>query len=87
MLIHGHSLYDVTAHVWCVVIVINITGPILGPYAKLRKATFSYVLSVCLCTWDNSTPTEQIFMKRIILVFFQNISKNQVYLKSDKNNG
>jgi len=35
----------------------------LNVFAKLRKATIKFVTSVCLSAWNNSTPTEQIFMK------------------------
>jgi hypothetical protein len=32
---------------------------ILGAFAKLRKATVSFV--ICLTTWNNSDPTGRIF--------------------------
>jgi hypothetical protein len=35
----------------------------LDAFAKLRKATISFVLSVRLFAWNNSTPTRRIFMK------------------------
>jgi len=36
----------------------------LGAFAKLRKATISFViLSVRLSAWNNSAPTGRIFMK------------------------
>ena len=37
--------------------------PFLGAFAKLRKATVSFVVCVCPSTWNSSVPTEQIFMK------------------------
>jgi len=41
--------------------------PILDAFAKLRKATISFVMSVCpsvrLSAWSNSAPTGGIFMK------------------------
>ena len=41
--------------------------PLLGAFAKLRKATISFVMSalssVRLCAWNNSVPTGRIFMK------------------------
>ena len=53
--------------------------------AKLRKATISFImslcLSVCLSAWK-STPTGRILMKFDIGVFFENMSK---ILKFHKN--
>ena len=52
--------------------------PYLGAFAKLRKATISFVVSVCLfvrpSTWNNSAPSERIFMKLCIREFFENLS-------------
>ena len=46
---------------------------------KLRKATTSFVMSVCLSVCpsarNNSAPTERIFIKVDILVFFENLSR------------
>ena len=81
MLIHGASIYDVTVRAWCVLGVVKVTGPILGAFARFRITIVNFVLSVRLSEWNNSTPTERIFMKRLILVFFENVKKIQVYLK------
>jgi hypothetical protein len=61
----------------------------LGAFAKLRKATMSFVVSVCL-----SVRTEQLdshwrdFDEIWYLGFFRkSVEKIQVSLKSDKNNG
>ena len=39
----------------------------LGAFAKFRKATISFVMSVCpsvyLSAWNNSAPTGQIFIE------------------------
>jgi len=35
----------------------------LGSFAKLRKATTCFVMSVRLSAWNNSAPTGRIFMK------------------------
>jgi hypothetical protein len=35
----------------------------LGAFAKLRKATISFVMSVRLPSWNISAPTGRIFMK------------------------
>ena len=62
--------------------------PYLGVFAKLRKATLSFVMSVRPSAWNNSAPTERIFMKFYILIFFRkSVFKVQVTIKSDKNNG
>ena len=52
----------------------------LGEFAKLRKATVSFVMSLCLsvclsvCPFalSSSPPTGQILMKFDVLVFFEN---------------
>jgi hypothetical protein len=55
-----------------VVINVEIAGnenyaSVLGAFAKLRKATISFVLSVCLSVrlsaCNNSAPTGRIFLK------------------------
>jgi hypothetical protein len=50
----------------------------LGAFAKLRKATVSFVVSVCLSAWNSSAPTGRILIKFV--------DKIEVALKSDKNN-
>jgi hypothetical protein len=35
----------------------------LGALAKLRKATISFVMSVCPSEWNNSAQTKRVFMK------------------------
>jgi hypothetical protein len=37
--------------------------PILGAFAKLRKVTISFVVSVRLSPWNNWAPTGRIFVK------------------------
>jgi hypothetical protein len=44
----------------------------LGAYAKLRKATVSF-MSVRLSAWNNSAPTRRIFMKFYIYGFLENM--------------
>jgi len=34
----------------------------LGALAKLRKARISFVMPVCLSTWNNSAPAQEIFV-------------------------
>jgi hypothetical protein len=61
---------------------------ILGAFAKLRKATVSFVTSVCPSAYNKSAPTRSIFIIYDILVFFEkSVEKIQVSLKSDNNNG
>jgi len=56
---------------------------ILGAFAKLRKLTVSFVMSVRPSAWDNSAPTRRILFKFRIQVFAENVEKIQVSLKSD----
>ena len=65
---------------------------LFGAFAKLRKATVSFVmsvrLSVCLPARDNSASTGWVFMKFDIWAFFEKtVEKIQVSLKSATNNG
>ena len=48
---------------------------ILGTVTKLWKVTFSFVMSDHLSTWNNGAPSEWIFMKFDIWVFFENLSR------------
>jgi len=41
----------------------HYTNTFLDAFAELRKATISFVTSVCLSAWNNSAPTRRIFMK------------------------
>jgi len=67
---------------------IEYTTVVLGAFAKLRKATTSFVLSVLLSAWNNSAPTGWIFTKFHIWGFFDKTDeKIQVSLNSDKNSG
>ena len=60
----------------------------LGAFAKLRKATISFVMSVCPSAWNNSNPIGRILIKLDISAFIRkSVEKIQVQLKSDKNNG
>jgi len=62
----------------------------LGSFAKLQKAIFlaSSCLSVCPSAWNNSAPTERIFIKVDILGFFRkSVKKIQDSLKWDNNKG
>ena len=60
---------------------------LLGAFAKLRKASVGFVMSVRLSAWKNSAPTWRIFTKFGIWAFFlEKPIKIQVSLKSDKLN-
>ena len=56
---------------------LNFSICVVGPFAKLRKATISFVMSVCPSVrpsaWNNSAPTGRIVMKVDIWVFFENL--------------
>ena len=55
-------------------------GWLLDAFAKLRKSTITVVmsirLSVLLSAWNSSAPSERIFIKSDIWVFFENLSRN-----------
>jgi hypothetical protein len=57
---------------FCVCLVLNIVYFVfhydffLGAFTKLRKAIISFVMSVRLSAWNNSAPTEHIFIKFVI---------------------
>jgi hypothetical protein len=62
----------------------------LGAFAKLRKATISFVILVCLSVvaWNNSAPTKRILIKLDIQVFFffrKSVEAIEVSLKSENN--
>jgi hypothetical protein len=44
--------------------------PFIGTFAKLKKASVRFVVSVCLSAWNNSAPTGWSFMKTDTSVFF-----------------
>jgi len=61
---------------------------VLGAFAKLRKTTISFVISVRLSAWNKSNPTGWNFMKFDISRFFENQSKKvHVSLIPNKNKG
>ena len=57
----------------------------LGAFAKLRKATISFVtsvrLSLCLPVWNNLDPTESIFMNSISEYFSKIGPENVIFIK------
>jgi hypothetical protein len=60
----------------------------LGTFARLRKATISFIKSVSPCGKKKSDLILWIFLKFGFGLFFENLLKKvQVLLKSDKNNG
>jgi hypothetical protein len=63
----------------------------LGAFAKLRKVTIGFVMSVCPSAWNSLAPSGWILMKVDIegSFFFsgKSVEKIQVSLKSDMNNG
>ena len=61
---------------------------LLGAYARLRKATVSFVMSVCPSAWNSSAPTMKSFIRFFIGKFFEkSVEKTEVTLKPGKNYG
>jgi hypothetical protein len=58
---------------------------ILGAFTKLRRGAFTFLMpvsqSVCAPTWHVSSPIGRIFMKLDIGVFFENMSRNSIFIK------
>jgi hypothetical protein len=61
-------------------------GLFLAAFAKLRRATLSFVMSVHPSAWNNSVPAGRIFIKFHMSIFRKSVEKIQVSLISDKNN-
>jgi hypothetical protein len=59
---------------------------LLDAFAKLWKASASFVMSGCLSTWNNSAPHGRDFQENLI-IFRKSVVKIQVLLKSDKYRG
>jgi len=47
----------------------------LAAFAKSRKATIGFVMSVCPSAWNNSVPTGRVFMKFDIWAFSKNLPR------------
>ena len=47
----------------------------LGSFVKLRKVAIRFVMSVRLSAWNNSDPTERIFMKLDVGVCFRKTAR------------
>jgi hypothetical protein len=59
-----HSNYPLrTERLWHAGLLPSRGKRFLGTFAKLRKATISFVMSACLSAWNNSAPTGRIFIK------------------------
>jgi hypothetical protein len=72
------------------VLVTSYEWILLGAFAKLRKATISFAISVRPSARNSSPLTGRIFMKfDIVRLFFfeKSVERIQNVLKSDKNNG
>jgi hypothetical protein len=54
-------------------------------FRRIAKSDYS-LRYICPSAWNNSAPTERIFMK-FGSIFWKSAEKTQVSLKSDKNNG
>ena len=72
---HSDRCYNVSVrHTCCVVSDFTpeslcITS-VLGVFAKLRKATVSFIMSVRPSAWNNSAPTGQILIQFYVWAFF-----------------
>jgi len=64
---------------------------ILGAFAEFRRVSISFVIFVCLSVrpsaWDNSAPTERIFIKFDVWVLSQIRRENSVFIKIGWSNG
>ena len=52
----------------------------LGAFSKSRKATVSFVMSVCPSAWDNSVPTGHVFMQLDVSNFRKSVDTVKVSL-------
>jgi hypothetical protein len=64
------------------VVMDDIWRVFLGAFAKLRKATITFVISVRPSAWNDSAPNGRIVMEFDIWVHFEKLSGIQVSLKS-----
>ena len=46
-----------------------------GAFEKLRKATISFFMSVCLSAWSNSAPNGPIYIKLYFRTFRKSVEK------------
>ena len=77
--LHAQKVVGGVVSAFCV-----LADSFLGAFAKLWKATISFVMSVCLTAWNNSAPTGWIFLKSDF--FFKNPFRRFLSLKYGKNN-
>jgi hypothetical protein len=57
----------------------NYFSYILGAFLKLRKATISFIMSVCPFAWNNSAAYGRIFITLHIWLFFKNTIEKFLY--------
>jgi hypothetical protein len=55
------------------------SSPFLGAFAKLRKATISFIMSVCPYAWSNTAPTGRILMKLDFLASFEYLCRKEKF--------
>jgi hypothetical protein len=62
---------------------------LLGVFTKLRKATVTFIMSVCLSIWLEHLGSHWMAFHEssYLSIFRKSVEKIQVSLKSDKNNG
>jgi hypothetical protein len=61
-------------------VTVEVYTNIFGVLAKLKKATVSFVMSVCPSMWYSVAAIGQIFMKFDIRGFFENLSRKFIHL-------
>jgi hypothetical protein len=78
-----HKTFRNCSHLNQLQIVFETTGfsDALDAFAKLRKATISFVMSVRLFVWNNLIPTGRILMTFDIETLFENLSRFSSFIK------
>ena len=59
----------------------------LGAFTKFRKAAISFVMSVCLSSWNNSLPLDGFWWNFVFELYSKICRENSSPLKFYKNNG
>jgi len=64
------AVTDLQLHILFLILIL-----IVGEFAKFRKATITFVMSVCPSAWDTTIPTGGILIGFAICVFFENLPR------------
>jgi len=67
----------------------HVTGQLfLGAFAQMQKAVMGFIMSVCPSVHMEQLGSHRTdFQEILYFIFFENLLRNQVSLKSDKNYG